>query len=137
MNVEVVPGKYIVAVSGGVDSVVLLHLLHARPDVELVVASDLDVTLLGFKGTSALYAEQKGATPEQAQELDLAISDFARSALEVTGTPPAPDWSPIRAPVPPAAWGSGCSFSAVVGSRGPPWSPPRWTCPDGWRRLRW
>ena len=56
-------------------------------DVDLVAASDLDVTLLGFKGTSSLYAAQKGATPEQAQELDLAISDFARAALETTGLP--------------------------------------------------
>jgi glycerate kinase len=70
------------------DQVGLLADLRARcADVEIVAASDLDVTLLGFKGTSALYAAQKGATPEQAQELDLAISDFARSALEVTGSP--------------------------------------------------
>ncbi len=55
--------------------------------VELVAATDLDVTLLGFKGASALHAEAKGATPEQAQELDLAVADFARAALEVTGTP--------------------------------------------------
>jgi glycerate kinase len=52
-----------------------------------VAASDLDVTLLGFKGTSSLYAAQKGASAEQAQELDLAISDFARAAVKVTGTP--------------------------------------------------
>jgi len=32
------PGKYVVAVSGGVDSVVLLDLLSQRPDLELVVA---------------------------------------------------------------------------------------------------
>lgn len=32
------PGKYIVAVSGGVDSMVLLDILHRRPGLELVVA---------------------------------------------------------------------------------------------------
>ncbi|MCA9349370.1 tRNA lysidine(34) synthetase TilS [Candidatus Saccharibacteria bacterium] len=32
------PGKYVVAVSGGVDSVALLHALTLLPDVELVVA---------------------------------------------------------------------------------------------------
>lgn len=38
MDVELEPGKYIVAVSGGVDSVVLLDVLNNDPDVELVVA---------------------------------------------------------------------------------------------------
>lgn len=38
MNIELEPGKYIVAVSGGVDSVVLLDMLRDLPDVKLVVA---------------------------------------------------------------------------------------------------
>jgi tRNA(Ile)-lysidine synthase len=38
MKVDVSPGKYVVAVSGGVDSVVLLDLLVKQPDLELVVA---------------------------------------------------------------------------------------------------
>lgn len=38
MEVQVKPGKYVVAVSGGVDSMVLLHLLLKVPQVELVVA---------------------------------------------------------------------------------------------------
>lgn len=38
MNVNLKPGKYVVAVSGGVDSVVLLDLLRRQPGLELVVA---------------------------------------------------------------------------------------------------
>lgn len=38
MKIEVAPGRYIVAVSGGVDSVVLLDLLRLYPKVEIVVA---------------------------------------------------------------------------------------------------
>ena len=38
MNISLEPGKYIVAVSGGVDSMVLLDLLNRQTDLELVVA---------------------------------------------------------------------------------------------------
>jgi tRNA(Ile)-lysidine synthase len=38
MNIELKPGKYILAVSGGVDSMVLLDLLSKKPDIELIVA---------------------------------------------------------------------------------------------------
>jgi glycerate kinase len=62
-------------------------LVERLAGVELVAASDVDVVLLGFKGASAIFAAQKGANPQQAQELDLAIGDFARAALEVTGSP--------------------------------------------------
>jgi tRNA(Ile)-lysidine synthase len=38
MDVKVLAGKYVVAVSGGVDSLVLLDLLAKKPDLELIVA---------------------------------------------------------------------------------------------------
>lgn len=38
MTISLEPGKYVVAVSGGVDSMVLLDLLRRKPGVELVVA---------------------------------------------------------------------------------------------------
>lgn len=38
MEIDIQPGKYVVAVSGGVDSMALLHLLRAKPGLELVVA---------------------------------------------------------------------------------------------------
>jgi len=38
MKVNVSPGKYVVAVSGGVDSMVLLDLLRQKPKLDLVVA---------------------------------------------------------------------------------------------------
>ncbi len=38
MNIDLLPGTYVVAVSGGVDSVVLLDLLSKQKDLELIVA---------------------------------------------------------------------------------------------------
>lgn len=38
LNVELEPGKYVVAVSGGVDSMVLLHVLTTLPDLRLIIA---------------------------------------------------------------------------------------------------
>ncbi len=45
-------------------------------EVELVLACDVDIPLLGFHGASASYAAGKGATPEQAQALEAALGHF-------------------------------------------------------------
>lgn len=62
--------------------------LRARwADVDLVIASDVDAPLTGFHGASAGFAQQKGATAEQAQELDRALGDFAAAAVQACGLP--------------------------------------------------
>ena len=38
MNIRVEPGQYVVAVSGGIDSVVLLDLMLRQPDIKIIVA---------------------------------------------------------------------------------------------------
>lgn len=38
MDISLKPGRYVVAVSGGVDSMALLHLLHGMPGLQLIVA---------------------------------------------------------------------------------------------------
>lgn len=45
--------------------------------VELVAATDVASPLLGLQGASAVFSEQKGATPEEAQVLEGALGHFA------------------------------------------------------------
>ncbi|KGN41099.1 glycerate kinase family protein [Knoellia aerolata] len=65
----------------------LLAVRGELADVELVIASDVDNPLLGFKGASAVFSPQKGATPEVAQELEAALGRFSEI---VARTVPAP-----------------------------------------------
>jgi glycerate kinase len=48
--------------------------------VDLVLATDVDSPLLGLQGASAVFAPQKGATPEMAQELESALGHFTEVA---------------------------------------------------------
>ena len=60
-----------------VDALEGLPLVRERlGSVELVLATDVDSPLLGFHGASAVFAPQKGATPEMAQELESALGRF-------------------------------------------------------------
>jgi glycerate kinase len=52
--------------------------LVGRPiEVELVAATDVDNPLLGEHGASRVFGPQKGATPEQVEQLDAALSHWA------------------------------------------------------------
>lgn len=44
--------------------------------IDLVAATDVESPLLGLKGASAVFAAQKGATPEQAQALEASLGRF-------------------------------------------------------------
>ncbi|NYI60415.1 glycerate kinase family protein [Cellulomonas soli] len=68
-------------------------------DVEILVATDVDVPLLGLTGASAGFAAQKGATPEQAQELERQLDAFARAAVAALGDAVRPDLLGGRATV--------------------------------------
>lgn len=52
---------------------------------EILVACDVDNPLTGPRGASAIYGPQKGASPDQVQELDRALAVFARVATRATG----------------------------------------------------
>lgn len=98
MEIEVKPGKYVAAVSGGVDSMVLLNILRQLPDIELVVAhfdhgirSDSAKDCELVKGIADIYNlpffSAQGRLGQTASE-DFARQkryDFLRSVQKQTG----------------------------------------------------
>jgi len=94
----VAPGRGVLAGGGGAladaTPADLAGLAALRADwagVELVVACDVDVPLLGFQGASAGFSAQKGATPEQAQQLERALALVSRLAVAALGDAERPD----------------------------------------------
>ncbi|MDC7122519.1 glycerate kinase [Cellulomonas fimi] len=76
----------------GADELAGLRALRAAwVDVELVAATDVDVPLLGLQGASAGFAPQKGASPEQAQDLERALGDLAHAATAALADDLRPD----------------------------------------------
>ena len=68
----------------------LTGLLAARDrfaGVDLVIATDVDNPLLGFKGASAVFGPQKGASPELAQELEGALGRFTEIVARTLPNP--------------------------------------------------
>lgn len=60
----------------GLTQVDLTAALGRIGDVELVVATDVDVPLLGLRGATNGFAPQKGATDEQVMQLEGALEHF-------------------------------------------------------------
>lgn len=69
----------------------LAELRAAWSGIEIVVACDVDVPLLGLQGAAAGFSPQKGATPEQAQQLERALAHAARLAVAALGGAEHPD----------------------------------------------
>jgi len=63
---------------GGLASVDLTPALDALDGITLEVATDVDVPLLGARGAARGFAPQKGATPEQVEQLEAAMAHWAR-----------------------------------------------------------
>lgn len=68
----------------------LREVRHRFRGVEVVIASDIENPLLGFKGASAVFSPQKGATPEVAQQLEAALGHFAETVARALGSSVAP-----------------------------------------------
>ena len=68
----------------GVDALQGLALVRERlRATEIVLATDVDSSLLGLQGASAVFAPQKGATPEMAQELESSLGHFSEVVRKV------------------------------------------------------
>lgn len=67
-----------------VDAIQGLTLVRERlRSIEVVLATDVETPLLGFHGASAVFAPQKGATPEMAQQLESALGHFSEVVRKV------------------------------------------------------
>lgn len=81
--------------------------------VRLELAAATDVPLLGFHGTSATYAQGKGATAEQAQQLEAALGRYADVATRALG-PGRPLLGRGPAASPGAGAGGGIGFGLLL-----------------------
>lgn len=67
---------------GGLGDVARVDLAPARArigDVDLIAASDVDSALLGSKGAARGFGPQKGAGPQDVDDLEAALAQFARA----------------------------------------------------------
>ncbi len=100
---------------GGAELAKARHLdlggLHPRlAGAEVVVACDVDNPLTGERGAAAVYGPQKGASPQEVDRLDAALSGWADLVARTTGT----DHRDV--PGAGAAGGVGFGLIAVAGA---------------------
>ncbi|MCC2317652.1 glycerate kinase family protein [Cellulomonas chengniuliangii] len=104
---------------GGVGPADLAGLAAVRAGlrgVEILVACDVDVPLLGLHGASAGFAAQKGASAEQAQDLERALGHFAHLAVAALGDAVRPDLlARSAAPAPRLASAPGAGAAGGLG----------------------
>jgi len=79
--------------------------------LNVTLASDVRNLLYGENGAAAVFAPQKGATPEQVEELDRHARDFARQSAVAMG------FDRSRQPGAGAAGGLGYAFLQYFGAR--------------------
>lgn len=93
-----------------VESLDLGGLHPALTDARIVVACDVDNPLTGPEGAAAVYAPQKGATPDEVAVLDANLQHWADVVGRATGA----DWR--DRPGTGAAGGVGFALVAVLGA---------------------
>lgn len=86
--------------------------------VRLVIASDVDNPLLGLRGAAAVFGPQKGATPDDVQRLDAALTHFAELAGAI-GQEPGAVRRTLDAPGAGAGGGLGYGLLLLGGRRVP------------------
>ncbi len=89
-----------------------LSSMHPRLNsVPITVACDVNNPLLGERGAPAIFAPQKGASPEQVRELDAALTTFSDRVTALVGR------DDTSLPGAGAAGGVGYAAQAVLGAR--------------------
>ncbi|AUZ46409.1 glycerate kinase [Pseudomonas orientalis] len=79
-NQPLVPGGLAL---GGLARISLENLDSRLAQIRFEIAADVNNPLCGPQGASAIFGPQKGATPEQVQQLDVALGHFADRCAQV------------------------------------------------------
>ncbi|HET8582838.1 MAG TPA: glycerate kinase [Jatrophihabitans sp.] len=98
---------------GALDAVATLDLSGLHPglqDATIEVACDVDNPLTGRRGAAAVYGPQKGASPEDVEKLDAALTHWADAVADATGGDHRDD------PGAGAAGGVGFAAVAILGA---------------------